>query len=225
METNLASVVLYLITNGFGQLKADGSMDLKINVREDQIADAVKWFGKKGKGVFLSLAVEQEEKEPARESKGKYSLEAQKLKQSSFFRTPEVWKAIGTDEEFLAYLRLQPCAYCHSINNVEAAHVRRIANGSGVALKPQYSSIPLCHICHSNQHNHGESIIGTKEWFDKKRIEYVSQWAWESLKEQLGFAHWYDIEPWFLYQWARDHDLLKYLPECYKKGEKDVSTS
>lgn len=152
-----------------------------------------------------------------------YGNEAKILKQSSFFRTPEVWRAIGTDKEYLEWLRHQPCCYCYlvkqkaSYDNVsEAAHVRRIANGAGIAIKPEYSAIPFCHTHHKMQHDHGEVAVGGKEFVDKKRIEYVSKWAWETLKEQLGCEHWYDVMPEVLKLWALKHSVDKYLPKTYK---------
>ena len=36
------------------------------------------------------------------------------------------------------------------------------------------------------QHQQGESALGGKECFDKRRIENVSRWLWEALKAQLG---------------------------------------
>ena len=76
---------------------------------------------------------------------GNYGQQAKELRLSSFFRRPEVWRAVGSDQEFLDWLRTQDCIVRSSIHcgPVVAAHVRRVANGSGTGIKPEYSAIPL----------------------------------------------------------------------------------
>lgn len=154
-----------------------------------------------------------------RTPQGIYGKEARALRLSNFFRTPEVWKAIGTDEQFLDWLRGQPCAVCGDYDYVdgqqvcEAAHVRRVANGSGTGIKPAYSAIPLCHKHHAEQHQQGE---GDKAWYDKQRIQHVIEWGWQSLKTQLECEHWNDVEPVQLSNWAKAHDLYDYLPREYR---------
>lgn len=150
-----------------------------------------------------------------------YGNEAKILKQSPLFRTPEVWQAIGTDDAFRVWIRQQACCICGHLpcdeGHIEAAHVRRIAAGAGMGIKPKYSCIPLCRSCHQMQHNEGESFLGGKEFLDKQRILYVSKWAWEALKEQLGKSHWYDVTPETLRLWAIKHGIDKYLPQIYKE--------
>ena len=148
---------------------------------------------------------------------------AQDLRRSSFFRRPEVWRAVGSDDEFLEWLKTQDCAapkgFGHS-GDVVPAHVRRVANGSGTGVKPQYSAIPLCSEHHSLQHNNGESAIAPREWWDKKRIEYLVQWCWETLKQKLGRDSWADVPPGLLAEWARKNGVAgendSWLPDCYR---------
>lgn len=59
-------------------------------------------------------------------------------------------------------------------------------------------------------------MIEGKEWFDKQRIKYVETWAWESLKAQLGYESWTEVEPLTLYQWAVENSVDNYLPEIYR---------
>jgi hypothetical protein len=135
----------------------------------------------------------------------------------------KVWEAVGTDEEYLEWCKHQKCAKCRWTPHWEMdtfmlcdpAHVRRVSDGSGTGIKPAYSAIPLCHKCHVEQHTHGESYLGGKESFDKLRIQHVQSWLWETLKMQLGFAHWSEIPPETLVAWAREHDLVDALPDCY----------
>jgi len=144
-----------------------------------------------------------------------YGKEAQALKQSSFFRTPDVWRELGTDDEFLKWIRSMPCAVCRNEITVEAAHVRRIADGAGTGIKPQFSAIPLCAEHHRLQHQQGESAIGGKEWVDKQRIEHVGEWAWAQLKAELGYESMAEAPPERIQMWAIEHDVQQYLPSEY----------
>lgn len=142
----------------------------------------------------------------------RYGQQAKELRQSDFFRRPEVWKAVGTDKQFLDWIKQQPCAWdgkqCFADNNpVVPAHVRRVANGAGTGIKPPYSAIPLCFKRHAAQTDHGESEIGGRDWWDKKRIEYVQKWCWETLKAKLGYDSWADVPPWELFNWAEEHGV------------------
>ena len=156
------------------------------------------------------------------ESYGKYGQQAKELRLSSFFRRPDVWRAVGSDQEFLDWLKTQDCAAIGMPHNgsIVPAHVRRVANGSGTGIKPEYSAIPLCNHHHSLQHLQGESVIGQREWWDKKRIEYLVKWCWWSLKGQFGYTTWSDVPPVDVVIWASDNDVYSYLPDCYKNSEK-----
>ena len=156
-----------------------------------------------------------------------YGEEARKLKLSDFFRCPEVWKAIGMDGEFLAWVEKQSCcamevdpkepAYCEG--DVVAAHVRRIASGAGTALKPPFSAVPMCDRHHKMQHQKGESAVGGKEYLDEQRIKFISDWAWQALKTKLGvYDHWYQVPPIVLLEWAQKRDVDRLLPHVYREA-------
>lgn len=152
-----------------------------------------------------------------------FGAEAKALRLSSFFRTPAVWKAIGSDSNFLEWLRLQKCAKCGhqdytgtdtGLMRCEAAHVRRVKDGSGTSIKPEYSAIPLCHRHHKLQHDKGESALAID--MDHARLHYVRLWAWESLKQQLGYESWKLVPPIVLKDWAERNNVAQYLPDDYK---------
>ena len=59
----------------------------------------------------------------------------------------------GDDAKRLAFIRTLPCCVCHSPGPSEAAHLR-MGLGGGMGMKPKDSwTVPLCHRCHSKQHN------------------------------------------------------------------------
>lgn len=96
-----------------------------------------------------------------------FGKQASELYRTGFFYAPAVLEAIGTDAEFLLWIKSQPCAAEHlgdCNGDVVAAHVRRIANGAGTGIKPNnYSAIPLCHKHHALQHQNGESALVPKD--------------------------------------------------------------
>lgn len=158
-----------------------------------------------------------------------YGAHAQTLRTYiKFMGATKVWCAVGSDEEYLKWLRTLPCAHCKwtphwemdTFVPSEAAHVRRVASGSGTAIKPNYSAIPLCpnghgHSCHRKQHDQGERYLGGKEKVDKLRMHYIHTWVWETLKAQLGYEHWNECPPETLVAWASANGVLDCLPKIY----------
>lgn len=187
---------------------------LTLAVPIEQGALIAGFMAKIGKQVGVAFADVEQSKD--------YGHEAAGLRKSGFFRIPQVWKAIGTDDEFRAWIQRQPSAisgdfseYVDGEGRNIAAHVRR-AGESGAGYKAPYACIPLTNAEHQNQHQVGESALGGKEWCDKMRIKYVEQWAWDTLKAQLGRAHWSDVPPETLREWARMHDVIHHLPALYR---------
>jgi hypothetical protein len=212
-------------TNTYRTL-ADGRIRMTLDIDSDYRVAVAQHFGETGTGVALALlntAVDKEQRLEANGAKYRdYGEQARELKLSGFFRMPDVWRAIGTDKEFLLWLRNKPCAAgVPEPNNVcegdiVAAHVRRIADGAGIGIKPQHAAIPLCNKHHMLQHQKGEGALGGKEWFDEQRIKHVEKWAWECLKTQLGYDSFKHVPPVELLAWAQSKGVEKYLPACYK---------
>ena len=159
---------------------------------------------------------------PASQPRHPYGASARELKLSGFCRSPDVWRAVGTDEGFRRWIHQQPCVLGSSKvdpcqGDIVAAHVRRIANGAGVGIKPPFSAVPLCHHHHHLQHQHGEERLAPKAQWDEWRIQYVEQWAWESLRALLGYESMGDVPPAVLHAWAEKHGLDRYLPLAYRQ--------
>jgi len=170
-----------------------------------------------------------------------FGKEAAHLYRLGFFYNPDVLAAIGTDEEYLAWLKTQPCCataillsgpklkddgfggkaeetqIVDHIGDVVPAHVRWIANGAGTAIKPPYSAIPLCVGHHDLQHQSGESAIGGKAWCDEQRNLHLVKWASHKLANTLGFPSMGFVQPEKLRVWALARDLDHVLPACYRQ--------
>lgn len=145
---------------------------------------------------------------------------------SDWMGNPKVWQAIGTDTEYLEWCRNQKCAHCSRAPSWEmdtlvlneAAHVRRVANGAGTAIKPPYSGITLCSGCHREQHQHGEDAIGGKDKVDKIRLESVKRWAWERMRVIFGVESMREVAPATVLAWAQHRGLERHLPRIYREA-------
>ncbi len=150
-----------------------------------------------------------------------YGQEAQILWRSPFFRTELVWKATGTDRDFITWVKNQPC--CIDVKKFGAhegdivpMHVRRVSLGAGTGIKPEYSVIPGCFKHHGLQTNHGESAVGGRDYYDQQRVLMLQRWAWETCRHDLGFNSMKEIPPHAIYGWATFRGVERFLPAEYK---------
>lgn len=192
-------------------------------------------IGQQVGAAFAEVDQKLPPKAPETPKKRPYGMQAQALMLSGFFRAPEVWEALGTDEEFRAWVQRQPSAwsaeFSEYLDNGEgrcvAAHVSRIEYGRGHSHKPEYACIPLTDAEHKLQHAQGESAFsryredGTvesgREWFERMRIKYVQEWAWDTLKAKLGYSSMGDVPPEKIRAWAREFNVEHLLPKEYRE--------
>jgi hypothetical protein len=140
---------------------------LTLAVPQEHAPMIAKFLGMIHQHVAVAFAEVEEgapKKTDEKETKpfGKFAAELYRI---GWFFNQKVLEAIGTDEEYLVWLRSQPCAASHlgdCEGDVVAAHVRRIANGAGTGIKPTFSAIPLCSKHHALQHSAGESAIAPR---------------------------------------------------------------
>jgi len=209
------------------QTMADSSLRLTIDISPKDMQTAFTMFGTPGTAVALAVIkneVAVEHDRPKADLKTEYGEYARSLKLSDFFRTPAVWKAVGKDAWYLEWVKRQPSALSGEYSEFHddggeyciPAHVRRIEHGSGTAIKPPYSAIPLTKMEHDKAHQEGDSAIGTEEWWQKERINYVSTWCWVELKATLDWESWADMPPLVLVDWCSENGLLNYLPSVYR---------
>ena len=207
---------------------ADGTVRLQIDFEPNDRAAAMDLFSDPGTPLAVA-ALSQEasvahlRKAPGRALKGPYGDDARALHASGFFRVPEVWRALGTDKEYLEWCKGQPCCVSGKIfgphnGDIVAAHVRRIADGAGTGIKPDFSAIPLCASHHHEQHQKGESALGGKEQFNTQRIIHLEKWAHERLCEVLEVESLTEASPEALLHWATNHEVERYLPREIRDG-------
>lgn len=214
----------------------DGTIAIRILVAARDFPAFLKAFPQTGLPGFLvreepesaqrrlqNRVIAQEDPVP-KESKGPYGAAARTLRLCiDFMGNPKVWAALGTDDDFLEWCKLQKCVVCGLVPHYEGetyifsepAHVRRIAEGAGVAIKPPFCAVPMCHKDHAKQHQHGESAVGGKEFLDQKRVQAVQAWLWEQCRMLAGVESMAMADP---AEFRRIMVMLKvdqYLPAGY----------
>jgi hypothetical protein len=205
---------------------ADGSLRVQVDIMPALAQQAFKMFGTPGSAVALARltdAAAVEEERPGKPEKGPHGEWAKLLVQSGFFRTPKIWEAIGSDNEFLGWVKSQKSAVSGEFSEYHddgecyciPAHYRKVGLGSGTAIKPPYSAIPLTKAEHDLTHAKGDIALGDELWWDKKRIKYVSQWAYETLKQKMFHSSYTTITPHELLKWAQKHNVADLLPMKY----------
>lgn len=234
----------------------DGTIRVQIDIDPQYRTAFLEQFSEIDIAVGLvRLSLDQssrfvDEKAATRDDTKPYGKEASELYRLGFFLNPKVLAAIGTDDEFLAWIRQQPCAMSgdrdynrdeatgETHHRCEAAHVRRVAMGAGTAEKPPYSAIPLVHRWHDAQTRLGERVFDTsdvfpnpkgdpakgREWMEKQRARHVVEWASHLLAQHLGAESMGYVPPDTLYAWAAVHDLTGALPRVYQEGGNYGST-
>jgi hypothetical protein len=150
-----------------------------------------------------------------------YGMQARELKLSTFMGQMAVWKAAGSDAKFLEWVRLQKCVArsgqpCDG--PIQAAHVWRLKDDFGKGVKGDYAAVPLCAFHHRLHHQESEDAIGGREYMEKKRYDVVTQWVWDTIKDDLLVASMADAEPAKVRAWAQKRGVDQYLPEPYREA-------
>lgn len=209
----------------------DGTLRVQIDIEPMHRADFWKLFPEIDAPVALApLAIQ------GGEAQETYRQEAKALFLSGFFLDVDVLRAIGSDEDYQNWVRQSKCLVCKGVP-AEYAHVR-IADdreSGGVALKPAYRGVPLCHAHHELQHQKGyvalfnaahptqpvsEDALGLQEaknWLYSSATAYARKWAREVLREHLGYESWTEVPPSVLLAWAGERGLQHKLPMEYRK--------
>lgn len=223
MVENKNKAVIAGVTRTFKSL-VDGTLRLQIDIEPNDAVLAVQLFGQNGTPVAVAVLSNNQQKDD--EPSGGYFLHwdhpihpnnkppmdswQKELFKSSFFRSPATWQAVGTDAQFLEWLKGQECC-AKSVQpcsgDIVSAHVRRIANGAGTGIKPQYSAVPMCDTHHQLQHHQGESAVGGKEHLDQQRIKHIHAWCWWKVKTDLSFNSWSDMPQEVFTKWCNDNGL------------------
>lgn len=234
---------------GYGESDTSGCW-LKLQVDADHM-DLLR--GRKGEMVEVAIRlldndgnyipVEQPDVPRETSKKGPHGKYWAHLFRAGTFHAPDVLAEIGSDDEFLEWVRTQPS--CLSGNQdwdekrgegrCEAAHVRRVSEGSGTAIKPPYFAVPLTHEEHRWQHDKGEFAAiekfapqmvkhygkkhltnedGAAQWFERQANKYRFEWASSRLARALNHVDGRSYcSPDEVLEWARKCGLERFFPD------------
>ena len=174
-----------------------------------------------------------------------YGKQASLLYKAGFFINPKVLAVIGSDKQYLEWVRQQPCAITGEFDynkdeatgeareQCEAAHYRSISGGAGVGIKPEFSAIPLLRQWHMAQTADGHAVFSgqlrsgsegiDKEtagriWMEKKSHEYLAKWASHKLAQDYFVQPSMGyVNPRDLRKWASGHGIEHWLPPAYRE--------
>ena len=167
--------------------------------------------------AFVGVDEGAQEAQPAKASEtGEHGQFWRDMFAAGFFNNPSLRTALGTDNEFQMWCRARPCAICGAPAPSEYAHTRRIAAGAGTGTKPLYSGLPMCHDCHSKQHQGGESAIGGKEEVDSKTAKHLAAWAKDALKERMGVGSLRSVSPADIERFLIDNGIGSAMPPQFR---------
>lgn len=211
-----------IVTRRPAKEMADGTLRVQIDVEPNDRRKFLDMFPDNGDPICVVrlekgavMAHQQQTAFAEVATKGPHGKFAQALVQSGFFRRPEVWKAAGSDKELLAWIKTQTkCAADRAgcEGDMVPAHVRRVAEGAGTGIKPEYCAVPMCNKHHQMQHNQGEAAVGGKEHLDRARVNTLQSWSRECIKEQLAADSWTEVSPPMLMAWCEERGIEPRLP-------------
>lgn len=173
---------------------ADAITALSLSRFKDMVVKVVVRQVKKPDGA--AVEPERKTKKPPR---GPHAASATTLWTSGFLSTPPVWRALGTPEQYLVWMKAQPC--CRE----DGPHDGEIQSGFGD--EPAYQALPMCllHSADTLQLNYTAA----------QGIKHARAWAWNALREMCGAASMADVDPADIRSWAETNNVANHLPKNY----------
>jgi hypothetical protein len=205
--------------NGYRTL-ADGGLRITIDLPQTESGHFHELFPSVHCPVAVAPLNPVELAKHQEASERKYGKYAQALRKSGFLDWMDVWRATGSDDRFLEFVRTRKCIARSGTpcdGPVQAAHVWRQRDGFGKGEKGPYAAVPLCALHHRMQHNSGEDAVGGREFMEKKRYDTVTDWIWATIKKDIGVESMADAEPAKVLAWAQKRNVDRFLPAIYRE--------
>lgn len=177
--------------------------------------------GKQGYGMARSGGLPETERD--------WGQAYRELYRQGFFNNPALWRWAGGDADYQAWCRGRKSVvsgradWADGVARCEYAHVRRVAAGAGVGIKPEYSGVPLTHAEHALQHSQGEAALlahygiradDAAGWFENKAAECRTEWVKSRLYAHFGVGSLKEVAPADFAAWAQGCGLP--LPAAFR---------
>lgn len=210
----------------------DGTVRLQVDIEPGDAITAMTLFGSPGTPIALAVLNPEHTARIAQEHTivDEAGKKAQALHRCGFFKTPQVANAVGSDPLFQKWVRTQPCVITGDTQQIEYAHVRRVARGAGTGIKPKFSGVSLQRLIHRLQHQCGEAYVYTeyvkegrsetgdylvetaRQWFEKKADELLFAWTKMRLLDKFAVESTRDLDFNKLIDWAKEQNIESFLP-------------
>ena len=143
------------------------------------------------------------------------------LYRAGWFQNPRVYTVLGHDKEFLQWLRKENnCAACDhpgsQDNPIVAAHYRKVSDGAGTGIKPEYSAVALCDRCHQKQHAQGYSALAPIDTWEKWVAMARQMWGHDQLRRIFGATSMTAVPASMVLQWLDARGLMRTLPREFQ---------
>lgn len=211
----------------------DGTVRLQIDIEPQDAIQAMTLFGTPSTPVALAV-LDPEHTQKISQDKmiaDAAGQKAQALHRCGFFKALKVAEAVGSDPLFQKWVRTQPCVVTGDTQQIEYAHVRRVARGAGTGIKPKFSGVSLQRNIHQLQHQCGESYVyceyikkdydtsedglveTARQWFEKQADALLSEWTKMRLLEKFNVTSTKDLDFNQLLDWAKENQVEAFLPK------------
>jgi hypothetical protein len=214
---------------------ADGTLRLQVDIHQTDTAAALSLLCEVGRTVAVAALQDVEPDELTAEGGPMQPMGAyqenecdnnagklmQALYRGGWFHAPKVLQALGKDAMFLQWCRGQAaCWHCdgrglEADNPIVAAHYRKVAAGAGTGIKPPYSAIPLCKLCHDEQHAQGCNVIAPAHWWEEKVAKARQDWGHERMRSIFETTSMTAVPAKYVVEWALEHELQALIPHEY----------
>jgi len=153
--------------------------------------------------------------------KGPHGPAMATLHKSAFLVERAVLEALGTDNEYQDWCRRLPSAlsgrfseYVDGEGRCVYAHWRTVKRGSGTAVKPPYSGLPLTQEEHLAEADH-HARLGREKW-DAMVESYLRRWAWERLRLHFGTETMTTVDPVSVLAFFSERGVDHLLPPAFR---------
>ena len=137
----------------------------------------------------------------------------QLLRQDGFFSKAPVLRALGTPDDYRAWLASQACCYPQpGMGGCQEGPVR-FMDVVGTRLG-DYNAIPMCgdHLQAWTDGIPDVGAQGQQAFLTSQAVLFVQRWAQDALRRKLNVPNGYLPSGQLIYAWAADHQLRGMLP-------------
>ena len=164
----------FMLTAASSSARSANNFRLQCEEWDSLWYDTCKKWKAEAVGIHLVIIAGEYHSEKA-DPVGEHADVSIKIRQSRLFSNTDFLQFVGKEESYIKWLQKQPCVLSGSFwknpetgeELNEAAHIREIRSGAGIATKPKYNAVPLHYKLHRWQHDHSMTELWHRNSYDK----------------------------------------------------------